>query len=119
MSEEAGRKPPAAALVLAALRAPFTAASALPALIAAAWAWQRGSSLRQRSRGYGRSSHSVMTLAGRSPMAGLRPPGEDLLRAADRANSARRAKPPPRYTRVLAPATGTCRSPSPALTGCL
>lgn len=44
MNEQGERKPPAAALVLAALRAPFTAASALPALIAAAWAWQRGTS---------------------------------------------------------------------------
>lgn len=35
-------RPPAPALIVAALRAPFTSASALPALMAAAWAWQRG-----------------------------------------------------------------------------
>jgi 1,4-dihydroxy-2-naphthoate octaprenyltransferase len=43
-TDEPERKPPAPALIVAALRAPFTAASALPALIAAAWAWQRGES---------------------------------------------------------------------------
>lgn len=48
--------PPLPALVLMAMRAPFAAASALPALMAAAWAWQRGESFTW--------SRAVMAVAG-------------------------------------------------------
>jgi len=44
VSQASAPAPPAPVRILMAMRAPFAAASALPALMAAAWAWQRGES---------------------------------------------------------------------------
>ncbi len=57
------RPPPLPLLGLMALRAPFSAASALPALMAAAWAWQRGESFSWARASMAVAGASIVHLA--------------------------------------------------------